>query len=210
MQPGDEQPVIDAQGTGERPIQPAVPIRPEPAYIIDRTRHPPIIRNLLDNIQESMFPIARTAPVPRRGGADMLKWDDFPLIEANEALGRHFFEEQDRLRGGPSEALCAPGYVACLGGQPAMDRAGHEQFARAFYAAFDGLRHDVEEVFATEDRVAVRFVLHGEHTGSFFGIPPTGRPIEVRANVILHVSNGIVTKCLGVFDEAGMFRQIGV
>jgi predicted ester cyclase len=131
-------------------------------------------------------------------------------VETNRALGRRFFDEQDRLRGGPAEALCAPGYRAFLGGNPPVDRSGHEGFARAFYAAFDGIGHDIQEVIATEDRVAVRFVLRGTHTGSFFGIPATGRPVTVVANVILHVADGRVTTLEGVFDEAGILRQIGV
>ena len=33
-------------------------------------------------------------------------------IEANSALGHRFFAAQDRLRGGPEAALCAPAYTA--------------------------------------------------------------------------------------------------
>jgi len=33
---------------------------------------------------------------------------------ANAALGRRFFEEQDRLQGGPAPELCAPDYQAAL------------------------------------------------------------------------------------------------
>jgi steroid delta-isomerase-like uncharacterized protein len=129
-------------------------------------------------------------------------------IGANRLLGRRFFEEQDRLRGGPAEALCGAGYVAVLGGGPPIDRAGHEAFALAFYGAFPDLRHEIQEVFATDDRVAVRFVLHGTHTGTFFGMPATHRTIVVAANVILQVAGGRVTTLLGVFDEAGLTRQL--
>lgn len=127
----------------------------------------------------------------------------------NCALARRFFAEQDRVRGGPAPELCATSYRAHLGGNPPVDREGHEAFARAFYGAFDGLQHSVEEVFGTDDRVAVRFVLRGLHTGSFFGIPPTGRPIAVAAHVLLEVEGGKVTKLSGIFDEAGMLRQLG-
>jgi predicted ester cyclase len=129
---------------------------------------------------------------------------------ASGTIGRVFFEEQDRLRGGPAEDLCAAGYQAVLGGAPPLDRAGHEQFARAFYAAFPDLHHSIEEVFATSDRVAVRFVIDGTHRGSFFGIPPTGRRVRVCANVLMHLDNGRVSRLFGVFDEAGLLRQLGV
>lgn len=131
------------------------------------------------------------------------------VVAANRALAGKFFAEQDRLHGGPAPELCTPEYQALLGGNPPMDRAGHEVFATAFYLAFEGLHHTIEDVFATADRAAVRFVLRGVHTGNFFGMPPSGRSITVSANIILHISNGKVTRLFGIFDEAGLFRQIG-
>jgi predicted ester cyclase len=128
---------------------------------------------------------------------------------ANCALARRFFAEQDRLKGGPAEELCAEQYQAYLGGNPAINRAGHEAFAKAFYAAFEGIQHTVEDVFAADDRVAVRFVLNGVHTADFLGVTASGRQVRIPANVILHVADGKVTKLFGIFDEAGMLRQIG-
>jgi predicted ester cyclase len=97
-----------------------------------------------------------------------------------------------------------------LGGNPPVDRAGHEGFAQAFYAAFPDLRHEIEQVVADPDTVVVRFVLHGTHTGAFFSIPPTQKRIKVAAHVILRVRDGKVSDLYGIFDEAGMLRQIGV
>jgi predicted ester cyclase len=65
-------------------------------------------------------------------------------------------------------------------------------------------------VFATEDRVAVRFIIRGTHTGSFFGIPASGRPIVVAAHVLMRVADGRVNELFGIFDEAGLLKQIGV
>lgn len=90
-----------------------------------------------------------------------------------------------------------------------MPRAAHEGFAKAFYAAFPDMRHAIEDVFSTDDRVAVRFVIHGTHTGTFLGIPATGRAVTIAANVLLHVRGGRVSALYGVFDEAGLLRQIG-
>ena len=130
------------------------------------------------------------------------------VVQANCALARRFFAEQDRLQGGPAEDVCASDYRAWLGGNPPMDCAGHEAFAKAFYSAFEGIHHTIVDLFGTEDRVAVRFVLDGVHTGAFFGMPPSGRAVSVVANVILHIDNGQVTEVFGIFDEAGLLRQI--
>ena len=132
------------------------------------------------------------------------------LVAANQALGERFFQEQDRLRGGPAPELCASSYTAVIGGYPPMDRAGHEGFARGFYQGFPDARHEIADVFATDDRVAVRFILHGTHTGNFFGIPGTGRTMKVAAHAMLTVADGKVTAITAVFDEATLLRQLGV
>jgi steroid delta-isomerase-like uncharacterized protein len=130
-------------------------------------------------------------------------------VEANRELGRRFFMEQDRLRGGPAAALCGARYTAHLGGNPAVDREGHEQFARAFYGAFPDMQHRIEQVIADEATAVVRFVIEGTHRAPFFGIPASGRRVAVGAHVILSVQNDRVHELFGIFDEAGLLRQIG-
>ena len=56
----------------------------------------------------------------------------------------------------------------------------------------------------------MRFLLHGTHRGSFCGIPPTNRHVAIAAHVLLHVNDGKVTRLQGIFDEAGLLRQLGV
>lgn len=126
------------------------------------------------------------------------------------ALARDFFASQDRSRGGPDPSLCTPDYTAAIGGNPPMPLAGHAAFATGFYAGIPDAAHTVDDVFAAGDRLAVRFTIRGTHTGSFFGIPATGRPVTVVAHVLMHVTDGRVARLAGVFDEAGLLRQIGV
>jgi predicted ester cyclase len=130
--------------------------------------------------------------------------------EANARLGRQFFQEQDRLRGGPARELCSSGYVARIGSGPSMDYAGHQGFAQGFYAGFPDATHQIEDVIGTPEAVVVRFVLEGTHGGSFFGIPASQRRIRVPAHALLRVHEGRVRELLAVFDEAGLLRQIGV
>lgn len=128
--------------------------------------------------------------------------------EMTRALARRFFAEQDRLRGGPAAELCAPGYVAHLPGGPPLDCAGHQAFAATFYAAFPDLRHEVELVAADGDRVALRFHLHGTHTGGFLGIAPTGRAIAVAATAILRMTATQVAELWAEFDRLGLLGQL--
>lgn len=133
-----------------------------------------------------------------------------PQTAANEQLARAFFAAQDRLRGGPDGTLCTEDYRAELGGDSPIPREAHEGFAQAFYAGIPDLRHEILQVFATEKDAAVRFVLHGTHTGTLFGIPATGRTVRIMTNALLGIRRGRIALLRGVFDEAGMLRQIGV
>ena len=133
-----------------------------------------------------------------------------PQPDASPQIAHDFFAAQDRLRGGPDPALCTANYQAWLGGAPPMPREGHEAFARAFYAGCPDIRHTLDDVFASGDRLAVRFTIRGTHTGNLFGIPPSGRSVTIVANVLRRVQDGRVAELRGVFDEAGMLRQIGV
>jgi predicted ester cyclase len=91
-----------------------------------------------------------------------------------------------------------------------MDAAGHEAFARAFYAGFPDIHHTLDEVHATDGGAAVRFTLRGTHTRPFMGIPPTGRAIEVSAIALLTFAGGRVAHLRAVFDRFGLMQQIGV
>jgi len=44
--------------------------------------------------------------------------------------------------------------------------------------AFPDLQAHVEDIFAAQDKVAVRLRLRGTHSGEFLGFAPTGRTVE--------------------------------
>lgn len=126
----------------------------------------------------------------------------------DQATAREFLQAQDRLRGGPPDALCGPGYTFSVGGQAPMDLAGHQAFAAGFYAAFPDLRHEIEEIATEGDRVAVRFRLKGTNDGSFMDHPATGKPIDVGASALMRVADGKVQQLEGEFDEKDLMRQL--
>jgi hypothetical protein len=96
--------------------------------------------------------------------------------DISRTLGPQFFLEQDRLRGGPSEAMCAPDYSAQIGGNPIMDLDGHQQFAKMFYAGIPDAKHTIEDVIAEPGKVAVRFMINGRTPATSWAfLPPATR-----------------------------------
>src|SRR5437868_2902822 len=68
---------------------------------------------------------------------------------------------------GRAEPMSGPaGYLAVIG----MMRCG-----------FPDIQWTIEELIAEEDKIAARFNMRGTHRGVFFGVPPTGKRIQVQA-----------------------------
>lgn len=75
--------------------------------------------------------------------------------------------------------------------------------------ALPDLRIEVEEAVCEGEKVAVRYVVSGTHTGSLGRVPPTGRSVEVWGVEVLTIRAGKVAERRGFFDALGMMSQIG-
>jgi predicted ester cyclase len=76
--------------------------------------------------------------------------------------------------------------------------------------AFSDLTYEVKDAFGDGDRVAVRLITRGIHTGEFMGKPPTGRPFEIEAIHIYRLENGRIAEHWAKRDDVALARQIGL
>jgi steroid delta-isomerase-like uncharacterized protein len=129
------------------------------------------------------------------------------MTEPNRVLAMHFITQQDRLKGGPDESLCAPGYTAQINDRK-VDLAGHKELAASFYRAFPDLNHIVEDTVADEEKAVVRYVLHGTHQGDFLGVKPTGKRITAEGIQIFAMKDGKVTESRSVVDTHAILQQL--
>jgi steroid delta-isomerase-like uncharacterized protein len=99
-----------------------------------------------------------------------------------------------------------------------VDLAGLEGSGRARYrasiemmrAAFPDYRNPLDFVIA-EDAFAVSCGRStGTHRGEFFGIPATGRKIDVPAFGILRFANGQAVERWGFADNLAIMQQLGL
>lgn len=67
-------------------------------------------------------------------------------------------------------------------------REANRAFWAAFFAAFPDLTATMDDLVTAGDRVVGRFTYRGTHRGPLLGIPPTGRPIEMRSIDIWRVA----------------------
>src|SRR5687768_12187967 len=73
--------------------------------------------------------------------------------------------------------LLAPDFVINLAElpDPMYGRETWRQGVDLMKRAFPDLEANVKDIFAADDRVAVRLTLSGTHAGEFLGVPATGR-----------------------------------
>jgi steroid delta-isomerase-like uncharacterized protein len=86
--------------------------------------------------------------------------------------------------------------------------------AKAYYAnyvtGFSNREFIVKETFAQGNKLTKYWIFKGKHTGDFFGIPATGKTINVEGCTIATIVNGKITEERDFFDNLEFLRQLGL
>lgn len=67
----------------------------------------------------------------------------------------------------------------------------------------------IEDVIAEGDKVAARITMSGTHTGSFMGIPPTGKFVSFTGMYIARIADGKIVEHWGEEDAVSLLTQLG-
>jgi len=94
------------------------------------------------------------------------------------------------------------------GGGQAMNRDEREADERFFFSAFSDIESVVEEQIAEGDRVASRITMRCTQTGSYQGLPATGRRITIAFIDFARVRDGKILEEWAEFDMMGILRQL--
>ena len=93
---------------------------------------------------------------------------------------------------------------------PLQGYEGFKQLNMLFRSAFPGFHMEIEDILAEGDKVAGRIRFTATNTGSFQGMPPTGKAVDVTGTGIFRVVDGRVTDNWVNFDMLNLLRQLGV
>jgi steroid delta-isomerase-like uncharacterized protein len=132
-------------------------------------------------------------------------------LEANKAIVRSFvnawntrdFARFDTLMGDRAVLRIGGGVVPC-------DPSATQAIAQEWTTAFPDWRFDLLALVAEGDRVVAHMPYTGTHRGPILGVAPSGRSCSVDEIVIFQVVDGKIVEAWEVYDEAGMWRQLGV
>lgn len=129
-------------------------------------------------------------------------------VEANRALVRRYMEEGFSAGNmAIFDETFAPDYLDHHGfadQKPGLGEVKREY--ELFRAAFPDLSTTIEDMIVEGDKVVVRSVMRATHQGTFLGLPPTGRQIEIEAISIFRIANGKIVERWGLNTD--LIRQL--
>lgn len=131
--------------------------------------------------------------------------------EANKVVIHRFTEFINTASEKLAAELVAPDAIFHVPGrsEPMRGPAGYLAVIGMMRGGLPDIQWTLEEMVAETDKVAARFMMRGTHQGTFFGVPPTGKKIEVMAMNFYRFSGGQIVEEHGQPDLLGLLQQIG-
>lgn len=93
---------------------------------------------------------------------------------------------------------------------PLQGRASLTDVVVAFREGMPDFHFEMVQLAAEGDLVFCLGRATGTHTGTFFGIGPTGHKVDVFGINEFRLRNGVITERWGMFNVMGMMQQIGL
>ena len=86
---------------------------------------------------------------------------------------------------------------------------GQKALVAAYRSAFPDVQLTLDQEIAEGDLVVMSITARGTHQGEFFGIPPTGKPVEVQAISIVRVVDGKIQEYSLAWNSLNVLLQLG-
>jgi len=79
----------------------------------------------------------------------------------------------------------------------------------ALLSGFPDLQYQINRMTSSGGTVVIECTISGTHTGTFGGVPPTNKAIELDAAFCVEIVGGKMTDCRSYFDTGALMEQIG-
>jgi steroid delta-isomerase-like uncharacterized protein len=131
-------------------------------------------------------------------------------IESNKRLMRKFTEFINSASKQMAEELISPEAIFFVPGhtEPMRGPAGYLAIIGMMRAGFPNIQWSLDELVAEDDKVAARFTMRGLHQGEFFGVPPSGKKIEVKAMNFYRIADESSLKSMVSLIFSGCFNRL--
>ena len=134
------------------------------------------------------------------------------MYEQNKEIVRRVYQDIfDANNPAAIDALFAPDVIVhdpITGDSQGIE--AYRQLAAFFLSAFPQENTDLQIFVAEGDYVTVLHTHHAVNSGSFLGMPPTGKTVHVPGLELYRIQNGRIIEFWRHDDDAGLMRQLGL
>lgn len=155
-----------------------------------------------------------TEVLPSRAAlqAELAKSDPAAHAEAHRALFSRWFEELwNKKNYAITQELVASEFTAHgAGGQDIKQGPdGVAGMVKIWHQAFPDGHMTMDDIITEGEMSTIRMTFRGTQTGEFYGVPASGKPVEVTSIGIDRVVNGKIAEGWGELNMLGMMQQMG-
>jgi len=108
--------------------------------------------------------------------------------------------------------IVAPGYHTYAPSRSTKPYSIDEEieWVKSDSGSFPDFSMTIKELFAAGDKVVLRYVCKGTHSGEFHGIPATGKKVEFGGIIIFYFENGRLVETREENDYVDIGFQLGM
>lgn len=129
----------------------------------------------------------------------------------NIAIMRNAFAALSRRDFDAAAEFLSSDFIINLAGVPYQMRGRRtwRKNTETFFRSFPDIRFETQDMFASEDKVAVRSRFTGTHTGEFLGNQPTGKRVDCQSYELYRIADGKIAEEWICSDMLTILTQIG-
>jgi predicted ester cyclase len=147
----------------------------------------------------------------KKSQEELSKFKQDELLKAsNIEIAQKFYKYVDEQNFDSLRTIFAPDNKVFYESGDPVSFNDMESFIKMFYGAFPDFKHQVDEIYATDDKVIVMLTYTGTHTNDYMEIKPTGNKVKYKGINIFQFANSKAINVWAVEDELGMMTQLGI
>lgn len=85
-----------------------------------------------------------------------------------------------------------------------------QEFYANYLIGFSNIEFTIVDVFGQGDKIMKHWNFKGTHSGDFFGIPATGKMVDIDGVTLVKMKNGKITQEQDFMDNMAFMQQLGI
>lgn len=85
-----------------------------------------------------------------------------------------------------------------------------KNYYKNYVTGFSNVKFTIVDVFGQGDKIVKHWNFKGKHTGDFFGIPATGKDVDVDGVTLVKMKEGKIAREQDFMDNLEFMQQIGL